>query len=134
MKASELVDKLLEGWSGGYGDDDMPDGYSNEYARASADARHQLDTNPDFEKIAGLIEAGRFVVVSKYPAYGPMDEVLAMVTNYHADFATREEADSVADAQVLRDGEQSEGEWDVLPRQPVKPVARDEEPDDGIPF
>jgi hypothetical protein len=87
-------------------------------------------------KINELVEAGRFVVVSSYPAYCPRtDAIMGEHLTLIADFATKEEAFNCAG----QEGEKiscSEEEIRVMPFTPASAPIHVSQPlnDDEIPF
>jgi hypothetical protein len=75
--------------------DDLDYDPRSEYENALTISRMEWQGNESQskEKIGKLLEAGRFVVISTYPAYCPRtDAIMGEHQSYIADFATREEA------------------------------------------
>lgn len=117
--------------------DDLDYDPRSEFENALAVSRMEFSQRQakDNEKINKLVEAGRFVVVSSYPAYCPItDAIMGEHLSLIADFATREEAFECAG----REGEKiscSEEGIRVMPFVPSPlPMPVSQTNNDEIPF
>ena len=90
----------------------------NELQAAYEVSQLTTDRQPDAEKIAALIGAGRFVVVGRYPMYCRYtDAFIGMGTSYNSDHADRWAADGVC--EILVEGlECGDYDYEVLPKLP----------------
>jgi hypothetical protein len=91
--------------------------YSNEFEAAWDLSRRTIDRQPDADKIAALIGAGRCVVVVRYPMYcGFTDAYIGMGAAHCSDFIDRDNAEYAAG--ILRAGldEGDDHSYEVLPK------------------
>lgn len=109
--------------------------YSNEFEAAWDLSRRTIDRQPDADKIAALIGAGRCVVVVRYPMYcGFTDAYIGMGAAHCSDFIDRDNAEYAAG--ILRAGldEGDDHSYEVLPKLPAPIVHAVQPNEDEVPF